>query len=54
MAFQIVDDLLDYVGDPSVTGKPTGLGPARAQGHAAADRRAAPDGWRRRGGGWTH
>src|SRR6476619_5471238 len=24
MAFQIVDHLLDYVGDPSVTGKPTG------------------------------
>jgi octaprenyl-diphosphate synthase len=24
MAFQIVDDLLDYVGDPSVTGTPTG------------------------------
>jgi octaprenyl-diphosphate synthase len=24
MAFQVVDDLLDYVGDPGVTGKPTG------------------------------
>jgi octaprenyl-diphosphate synthase len=24
MAFQVVDDLLDYVGDPNVTGKPTG------------------------------
>ena len=25
MAFQIIDDLLDYVADPSVTGKPSGL-----------------------------
>ena len=44
MAFQIVDDLLDYVGDPQRHRQADRLRPARAQGDAAADRRAAADG----------
>ena len=52
MAFQIVDDLLDYVGDPRGHRQADRLGPAGAQGDAAADRRAAADGRGRNGAGW--
>ena len=44
MAFQIVDDLLDYVGDPTHHRQVDRVGPARAQAHAAPDRRAAAHG----------
>ena len=44
MAFQIVDDLLDYVGDPPRHREADRLRSARAQGDAAAHRRAAADG----------
>ena len=40
MAFQIADDILDYVGAEDVTGKPSGR-PTRAQGDSAPDRGAA-------------
>ena len=41
MAFQIVDDLLDYTSDETVTGKPSGLDLREHKGHAAADLRTA-------------
>ena len=53
MAFQIVDDLLDYVGDPQRDRQADRLRSARAQGDAAAHRRAAADGRGRPARGWT-
>ena len=41
IAFQIVDDVLDYMADESALGKPHRRRPARRQGHAA-DHPAAP------------
>ena len=35
IAFQVVDDLLDYTADERALGKPIGERPARRQGHAA-------------------
>ena len=35
IAFQVVDDLLDYTADERALGKPIGERPARGQGHAA-------------------
>ena len=52
MAFQIVDDLLDYVGDADRDRQADRLRPARAQGDAAAHRRAAAIWARRDAAGW--
>ena len=47
IAFQLVDDLLDYTADQVALGKPIGARPSRRQGDAARDPAAAA---RRRGG----
>ena len=41
MAFQVADDILDYTEDAVGDGEAGRTRPARAQGDAAADRRAA-------------